>query len=66
MTLIKWNPTYRPTLFNEIDRWFDNITSDFPAMLENRTLFKLNNKISNTEPLLYLEGRGDINFNNSS
>ena len=32
MTLIKWNPIVRPTLFNEIDSWFNNFSSDFPAL----------------------------------
>ena len=30
MTLIKWNPAVRPTLFNEIDSWFNNMASDLP------------------------------------
>ena len=31
MTLIKWNPIARPSLFNEIDGWLENISSDFPS-----------------------------------
>mgnify|MGYP001251590429 CR=1 FL=1 len=49
MTLIKWNPTYRPTLFNDIDRWLNNISSDFPAMLENRTFFKPSFEVIDTD-----------------
>ena len=40
MTLIKWNPVASPTLFNEIDNWFNNISSDFPAFLSERSEWK--------------------------
>ena len=53
MTLIKWNPTYRPTLFNDIDRWFNNISSDFPAMLENKTFFKPSFEVIDTDSAYY-------------
>ena len=49
MTLIKWNPTYRPTLFNDIDRWFNNISSDFPGALEKASLFKPNFEVIDTD-----------------
>ena len=31
MTLIKWNPIVAPALFNEIDSWLNNVTSDFSS-----------------------------------
>ena len=31
MTLIKWNQIARPALFNEIDSWLNNVTSDFSS-----------------------------------
>tara|TARA_Y100000590_G_scaffold443996_1_gene574187 strand:+ start:137 stop:613 length:477 start_codon:yes stop_codon:yes gene_type:complete len=40
MTLIKWNPIVRPTLFNEIDSWFNNITSDFPSFINEESQWK--------------------------
>ena len=40
MTLIKWNPTIRPTLFNEIDSWFNNVSSDFPALFNETSEWK--------------------------
>ena len=40
MTLIKWNPIARPTLFNEIDSWFNNIASDFPAFMNEESHWK--------------------------
>ena len=40
MTLIKWNPIVRPTLFNEIDSWFNNITSDFPSFSNEASEWK--------------------------
>ena len=49
MTLIKWNPTYRPTLFNEIDRWFNNISSDFPTLLEGASAWKPSFEVIDTD-----------------
>ena len=40
MTLIKWNPTVRPSLFNEIDSWFNGISSDFPSFLNETSEWK--------------------------
>ena len=40
MTLIKWNPIVRPSLFNEIDSWFNNVTSDFPTSFNDVSEWK--------------------------
>ena len=37
MTLIKWNQIERPTLFNGIDSWLNNVVSDFSSF-SNETL----------------------------
>ena len=39
MTLIKWNPV-RPTLFNEIDSWFNNMASDLPLFFNESSEWK--------------------------
>ena len=40
MTLIKWNPIVRPTLFNEIDSWFNSISHDFPSFYNETSEWK--------------------------
>ena len=52
MTLIKWNPTYRPPLFNEIDRWFNNISSDFPSFFEGQSLWKPRFEVLDTKGVI--------------
>ena len=32
MTLIKWNPIVKPSLFNDIDSWLNNFSSDLPSL----------------------------------
>ena len=40
MTLIKWNPIVRPTLFNEIDSWFNSVSPDFPSFYNETSEWK--------------------------
>ena len=41
MKLITWSPITRPTsIFNEIDSWFNNISTDFPSLVEGQSLWK--------------------------
>jgi len=58
MTLIKWNPVVRPTLFNEIDSWFNNISSDFPALLNEKSEWKPCFEVLNSQNAYRL--RGDL------
>ena len=49
MTLIKWNPTVRTSLFNDIDGWFNNIASDFPAFLNEHSEWTPHFEVLNSE-----------------
>ena len=49
MTLIKWNPMVRPTLFNEIDSWFNNFSSDFPTFINEESEWKPRFEVLNGE-----------------
>jgi len=40
MTLIKWNPVVRPTLFNEIDSWFNSLSSDLPTFSNEKSKWR--------------------------
>ena len=48
MTLIKWNPV-RPTLFNEIDNWFNSVSSDFPTFFNEKSEWKPRFEVLNSE-----------------
>ena len=48
MTLIKWNPTLRTSFFNDVDSWFDNISSDLPAFFHNATEWRPNFEVLNS------------------
>ena len=49
MTLIKWNPVVRPSLFNEIDSWFNNATSDIPVFFNDISEWKPSFEVLNSE-----------------
>ena len=49
MTLIKWNPMVRPSLFNEIDGWFNNAVSDFPSFLNEGSKWSPSFEVLNGE-----------------
>ena len=49
MTLIKWSPVVRPSLFNEIDSWFNNATSDLPAFFNDISEWKPSFEVLNSE-----------------
>ena len=49
MTLIKWNPAVRPTLFNEIDNWFNSVSSDFPTFFNEKSEWKPRFEVLNSE-----------------
>ena len=40
MTLIKWNTVKRPSIFNEIDSWFNNFSYDVPSFREGTSSWK--------------------------
>ena len=49
MTLIKWNPIVRPTLFNEIDSWFNNFSSEFPTLFNEYSEWKPRFEVLNAD-----------------
>ena len=49
MTLIKWNPVVRPSLFNEVDSWFNNATSDLPAFFNDISEWKHSFEVLNSD-----------------
>ena len=49
MTLIKWNPVVRPSLFGEIDSWFNNIASDFPSFVNETSEWRPSFEVLNSE-----------------
>ena len=49
MTLIKWNPVVRPSLFNGIDSWFNNATSDLPAFFNDISEWKPSFEVLNSD-----------------
>ena len=49
MTLIKWNPVVRPTLFSEIDNWFNSVSSDFPTFFNEKSEWKPRFEVLNSE-----------------
>ena len=40
MTLIKWNPIVKPSLFNDIDSWLNNFSSDLPSLYNETSEWK--------------------------
>ena len=50
MKLITWSPITRPaTIFNEIDSWFNNVSSDFPSLVNGITSWRPKFEVLNTE-----------------
>ena len=50
MKLITWSPITRPaTLFNEIDSWFNNVSSDFPSLVNGIASWRPKFEVLNTE-----------------
>ena len=50
MKLITWSPITRSaSIFNEIDSWFNNISSDFPAFSEGSSLWKPSFEVLDTD-----------------
>ena len=49
MTLIKWNTMQRPTLFNEIDNWFNSFSNDIPVLFNNRSIWRPHFEVLNTD-----------------
>ena len=50
MKLITWSPITRPaTLFNEIDSWFNNVSSDFPSLVNEIASWRPKFEVLNTE-----------------
>ena len=48
MTLIKWNSVLRPSLFNDMDGWFNNISTDLPALFNNVSEWTPNFEVLNS------------------
>jgi len=48
MTLIKWNSVLRPSLFNDMDGWFNNVSSDLPAFFHNTSEWSPNFEVLNS------------------
>tara|TARA_B110000438_G_scaffold267603_1_gene282555 strand:- start:808 stop:1239 length:432 start_codon:yes stop_codon:yes gene_type:complete len=49
MTLIKWNPVLKTSLFNDIDSWINNVSSDLPAFFNNMSEWNPNFEVLNSE-----------------
>ena len=50
MKLITWSPITRPaTIFNELDSWFNNVSSEFPSLVNGITSWKPKFEVLNTE-----------------
>ena len=50
MKLITWSPITRPaTIFNELDSWFNNVSSDLPSLVNGITFWKPRFEVLNTE-----------------
>ena len=50
MQLITWGPTTRPAnVFNELDSWFNNVSSDFPSFLNEASSWKPRFEVLNTD-----------------
>ncbi len=50
MKLITWSPIERPaTIFNGIDSWFNNVSSDFPTMFNGIAHWKPKFEVLNTD-----------------
>ena len=50
MKLITWSPITRPaTIFNELDSWFNNVSSDFPSLINGITSWKPRFEVLDTE-----------------
>ena len=58
MTLIKWNPIIRPTLFNEIDSWFNNISSEINSVISKDITWKPSFEVLNTNDAYHV--RADL------
>ena len=49
MTLIKWNPVMRPSLFNEIENWFNNVATELPAFYNHTSEWKPSFEVLNSK-----------------
>ena len=50
MKLITWSPITRPTtIFNEMDCWFNNVSSDLPSLFNGISHWKPKFEVLNTE-----------------
>ena len=49
MTLIKWNPITRPSLFSEIDTWLNSISSDFPSSFNETSEWRPSFEVLNSK-----------------
>ena len=49
MTLIKWNPVMRPSLFNEIDNWFNDVATELPAFYNHTSEWKPSFEVLNSK-----------------
>ena len=50
MKLITWSPITSPaTIFNEVDSWFNNVSSDLPAIFNEISHWKPNFEVLNTD-----------------
>ena len=50
MKLITWSPITRPvSIFNELDSWFNNISSDIPSFFEGDSLWKPRFEVLDTD-----------------
>ena len=50
MRLITWSPITRPAnVFNEIDSWFNNVSSDFPSFFNGVSSWEPTFEVLNTE-----------------
>ena len=50
MRLVTWKPITRTNaIFNDIDSWFNNITSDFPSFLNEGSIWEPKFEVLNTD-----------------